>query len=132
MTTSRLFILCAAALLCAIALAQQPTPAQAPQDDTTDELATVDGQTLTTDQLWWYIENTAGGRVLDEMIVRTLVMQAASEQGVKVGTPEVDEALGTIAEQHGSQAGFERWLAASGQTEKVCASGSSSSCSWTS
>ncbi len=118
MTTSRLFILCAVTLLCAIALAQQPAPAQAPPDDTTDALATVDGQTLTADQLWWYIENTAGGRVLDEMIVRALVMQAASEQAVKVGTPEVDEALARIVEQHGSQAVFERWLAESGQTEK--------------
>jgi len=117
-TTSRLFILCAVTLLCAIALAQQPAPAQAPPDDTTDALATVDGQTLTADQLWWYIENTAGGRVLDEMIVRALVMQAASEQAVKVGTPEVDEALARIVEQHGSQAVFERWLAESGQTEK--------------
>jgi len=117
-TTSRLFILCAVTLVCAIALAQQPEPAQAPQDDTTDTLATVDGQTLTTDQLWWYIENTAGGRMLDEMIVRALVMQAASEQAVKVGTPEVDEALARIVEQHGSQAAFERWLAGSGQTEK--------------
>lgn len=112
-------MLCAAALLCALAPAQQPEqPTPSPQDDTTDVLATVDGRTITADELWWYVENTAGGRVLDEMIVRELIMRTADQQGLKVGTPEVDEALARIVEQHDSPEAFERWLAESGQTEK--------------
>ncbi|GEM_PF-2535264 len=119
MSTSRPVILCIAALLCAVTCAQQPQPATQPlQDDTTDVLATVDGQAITADQLWWYLENTLGGQLLDQMIVRTLVVQAAEEQGLKVGAPEVDEAMAKTIEGHGSQAGFQRWLAQSGQTEK--------------
>lgn len=94
-------------------------PAQAPsQDDTVDLLATVDGEQITADELWWYMENTSGGRVLDEMIVRQLIMLEAAQEGIKVGTPEVDEAVARVQEEHGSQAGFRRWLHENGQTEK--------------
>ncbi len=64
------------------------------------------------------MENTRGGRVLDEMIVRRLIMQEAEERGVKVGTPEVDAALDRIRQEHGVETGFERWLHENGQTEK--------------
>lgn len=119
MTTSRLMAVVAVTLICAAAFAQQDQqPDEPAQDDTIDVLATVDGEDITADQLWWYLEHTHGGRILDEMIVRNLIMDEASEKGLKVGTPEVDEALARIADQHGSQAGFERWLHENGQTEK--------------
>ncbi|MFW5867430.1 MAG: SurA N-terminal domain-containing protein, partial [Armatimonadota bacterium] len=119
MSTIRLMAVVTTVFVCAVALAQ---PAEQPDeplpDDTTDVLATVDGDDITADQLWWYLEHTLGGRVLDEVIVRGLIMDEAAEKGLKVGTPEVDEALARIAEQHGSQARFERWLHENGRTEK--------------
>lgn len=120
MSTDRLFAVGAIALLLCVAAVAQETdqPTEMPQDDTTDVLATVDGESITADQLWWYMENTRGGRVLDEMIVRHLLMQEAEQRGLKVGAPDVDAAVERIAEQHGSAAAFERWLHESGQTEK--------------
>ena len=107
-------------LLCAASMAQDAEQAaDTPQpDDTSDVLATVDGVTINADELWWYMENTRGGRVLDEMIVRRLIMQEADKQGVKVGAPEVDEAVARVKQEHGVEAGFERWLHENGQTEK--------------
>ncbi|MFP4250122.1 MAG: peptidyl-prolyl cis-trans isomerase [Armatimonadota bacterium] len=120
MRIARVVVAGALALLCVAAVAQESEqPADVPaQDDTTDLLATVDGEPIDADELWWYMENTRGGQVLDEMIVRRLIMQEAEERGVKAGTPEVDEALDRIRQEHGVETGFERWLHENGQTEK--------------
>lgn len=119
MKTSRLFIVGAVMLTSLLVSAQQPEqPVDAPLDDTTDVLATVEGEAINAEQLWWYMENTCGGRVLDEMIVHRLILREAAREGVKVGTPEVDDALARLVEQHGSQGAFERWLAENGRTEK--------------
>ncbi|MFW6437877.1 MAG: peptidyl-prolyl cis-trans isomerase [Armatimonadota bacterium] len=107
-------------LICAVSVAQDIEEATepSPADDTTEALATVDGEQIDADELWWYMQNTRGGRVLDEMIVRQLIIQEAAEQGVKVGTPEVDEAVAQIKQEHGVETGFTHWLQESGQTEK--------------
>jgi foldase protein PrsA len=118
--TSRLIVAGMLALLCCVALAQeteQPTE-MSPDDDASDVLATVGGETINADELWWYMQNTRGGRLLDEMIVRQLIMQEAEERGIKVGTPEVDEAVARVKQEHGVETGFKRWLHENGQTEK--------------
>lgn len=119
MSISRLIVVGTIAAICAGAVAQDTDqPAAPPIDDTTDVLATVDGEEINADQLWWYMGNTSGGRVLDEMIVRHLIMQEADERGLKVGTPEVDAAIERMEDQHESEAAFQRWLNENGQTEK--------------
>jgi hypothetical protein len=116
---SRLFVMGAVAFIALAAVAQETEqPTELLHDDTTDVLATVNGEPISADQLWWYMENTRGGQVLDQMIVRHLIMREAGEQGVSVGTPEVDDAVARIVEQHGSQGAFERWLRERGQTDK--------------
>ncbi len=120
MRISRFVVAGALALLCVAVPAQedgQPADAPAP-DDTTEVLATVNGEQIDADELWWYMENTRGGRVLDEMIVRRLITQEAAEKKIKVGAPEVDEAAARVKQEHGVNTGFERGLHENGQTEK--------------
>ncbi len=94
---------------------QEPEPSP-PQPTAT--LAIVNGQAVTADELWWYMSQTSGGRLLDELIFWRLLQEEAEKQGVKVGAPAVDEALAALKAEHGSEAAFERWLHASGQTLK--------------
>ncbi len=97
------------------AFAQESAEQPQPQERT---LATVNGEAITDEALWWYMEQTVGGRLLDEMILRTLLTEEAEKQGVKVGTPEVDEAIAAMKADYASEEAFERWLHESGQTMK--------------
>ncbi|MGC9316647.1 MAG: peptidyl-prolyl cis-trans isomerase [Armatimonadota bacterium] len=90
---------------------QRPAPAQR-------VLATVDGEEITDRELWWHMEQTAGGRLLDELILHHLLAAEAEERGVKVGAPEVDEAVAALRAEHQSQDAFENWLHETGQTMK--------------
>ncbi|MFW6155785.1 MAG: peptidyl-prolyl cis-trans isomerase [Armatimonadota bacterium] len=119
MSRSRLVAAVALAVACATVHAQQTEqPVETPPGATPEVLATVDGEGIDADHAWWHLAHTRGGQILDELIVRHLIFAEADRRGLKVGTPEVDEALARIVEQHGSQAGFERWLHENGQTEK--------------
>lgn len=104
----------AVALIPAVVAAQEPEQTEpAPR-----ALATVDGERIDEDDLWWYMEQTEGARLLDELILRRLIAAEAREQGVKVGEPEVDEALERVKAEHGSEEQFRRWLHESGRTLK--------------
>lgn len=119
MSTNRPFIVIAILLVCALSWAQQPQqPAEPDEGETPDILAIVDGTAVNSDELWWYMEQTAAGRLLDDFIVRHLIMREAEREGVKVGTPQVDEALEGVRGQYPSAVAFRRWLHQTGQTEK--------------
>ncbi len=118
-STRRLLVVTAIAIVCASAVAQETDqPAEQPRDDNANVMATVEGEDITADEVWWYLGHTRGGQLLDEMIVRQLIMDEAADKGIKVGTPEVDEALQRISEQHGSEQQFKGWLHENGQTKK--------------
>jgi foldase protein PrsA len=110
-----LWITAAAVLTCTAVLAQEP---EQPEEQPAEVLATVDGEEITSDDLWWYIEQTRGGDILDDFILRTLIAAEAEEHQVKVGTPEVDDALAELRARYDSDAEFERWLHETGQTLK--------------
>jgi len=108
------------ALACTAALAQEPVdqPAEPAEQAPEQVLATVDGEPITVADLWWFTEQMAGGRLLDDMILWRLVTAEAEAVGVKVGTPEVDEAVEQLKAGHASETEFEQWLHDRGQTLK--------------
>ncbi len=101
--------------VCIPAWSQQPEPAD---EESSAVLAIVDGRPVTTDELWWYMSQTSGGRLLDDLILSHLLAAEAAEQGVKVGEPAVDDALAALRAGYESETAFERWLIESGQTLK--------------
>ncbi len=101
--------------VCTLAWGQAPGPAEA---DSNAVLAIVDGQPVTADELWWYMSQTGGGRLLDELILSRLLAAEAAAQGVKVTEPEVDDALSALRAGYPSETAFSRWLRDSGQTLK--------------
>ncbi|MGD9497600.1 MAG: peptidyl-prolyl cis-trans isomerase [Armatimonadota bacterium] len=116
MTFTRVACASAAIVLCLPAWGQQAPPAADPQPSRV--LATVDGHPITQDELWWYMTQRSGGRLLDDLIVLRLLAREAEERGVRVSAPEVDEALAVLKAEHASEAEFERWLHETGQTLK--------------
>ncbi len=115
MNHTRLWMTAAVVLTCTAILAQEP---EQPEEQPAEVLATVDGEEITSDDLWWYIEQTRGGDILDDFILRTLIAAEAEEEQVKVGTPEVDDAFAELRARYDSDAEFERWLHETGQTLK--------------
>ncbi|MEA3403804.1 MAG: peptidyl-prolyl cis-trans isomerase [Armatimonadota bacterium] len=107
-----------AAALMLIPAARAQEAGEQPDQPAERILATVDGEEITDRELWWYMEQTAGGKLLDELILRHLLAAEAEGQGVKVGTPEVDEAVAALRAEHGSEDTFEAWLRETGQTMK--------------
>jgi len=110
-------IVLTAVLVCAVALAQEPTEPAAPAPEP-KVLAVVNGQNITDKQLWWAMEQGWGGEILDHIITDLLVRQAAAEAGLKVGTPEVDAELATIKSDYPSEQAFQQMLRDLGMTLK--------------
>lgn len=101
--------------VCMSAWGQAPEPAD---EESSAVLAIVDGRPVTADELWWYMSQTSGGRLLDDLILSRLLAVEAAAQGVKVAEPDVDDALAALRAGYASETAFERWLIESGQTLK--------------
>ena len=115
MKYTRLSTIIAAAFTCTAILAQDPAPAPEQQSRV---LAIVEGAEITVDDFWWYMEQTRGGAILDDLILRRLLEAEADNRQINIGEPAVDEALARLREQYDTEADFERWLRESGQTVK--------------
>ncbi|GAF98338.1 unnamed protein product, partial [marine sediment metagenome] len=88
MTLTRVACAGAIMLACLSAWGQQDT--EQPADQDADRvLATVDGTSITESELWWYMTQLSGGRLLDDLILSRLLAAEAEEQGVKVSGPDV-------------------------------------------
>jgi len=116
-STRSLMIALAATLICAVAVAQQPS-APTPPPAADRPLAVVNGVTITEKQLWWAMEQGWGGQILDEMITDLLLQQAGREAGIKVTDSEVDAALARVRSEYPGKAAFEDMLRHSGMTVK--------------
>lgn len=104
-----------ALLTCTMIAAQEPAPAPEQQARV---LAVVEGMQITDQDLWWYMEQTSGGAILDDLILHRLLQAEADGRQINIGEPLVDDALARLREGHDSEADFERWLRESGQTLK--------------
>ena len=115
MKLAQLSMIAAAVLTCTVIVAQEPAP---PAEEPAQGIATVDGVTVTREDLWWFMEQTRGGAILDDFILRRLIEAEAAEHQLSVGEPYVDEALTELRERYESEEEFDRWLRESGQTLK--------------
>jgi foldase protein PrsA len=80
-------------------------------------MATVNGESITQEDLVQRLLRYNGKSALDAMINRTIVSQEAKRQGVSVTDAEVDQRLGLIKNQLGGAEGYSRWLSQSGLAE---------------
>ena len=76
--------------------------------------AVINGQTITRAELAQDALQLAGNQALRQIIINTLVTQAAQKQGVTVTPAEVDARLAQVRQQVGAQypGGFDAYLAA--------------------
>lgn len=74
--------------------------AQSTASETTDEnvVAVVNGQNITKQQLYELLVNTYGEDALDVLIRRTLIIQEAEKEGVKVTRKELENKLASLIE----------------------------------
>ncbi len=112
---NRLVMMAAAMSLCTAVIAQDnPSPPEEPSR----VLAIVEDTEISSDDLWWFMEQTRGGDILDELILSRLLDAEAKQKQINIGEPDVDEALARLREQYATEEEFSRWLAESGQTLK--------------
>ncbi len=80
-------------------------------------LATVNGQSITREELVQRLLTYYGKTSLEAMINRMLVAQEAKHLGVTATDAELDTRLGLIKNQLGGAEGYSHWLSQSGITE---------------
>ena len=80
-------------------------------------VATVNGAPISRLTLIKEMENQIGEQVLDTMVTRELILQAAKEQNIAVSTEEVDQEIASLKEQFTSSGqDFDQILAMQGLT----------------
>ena len=87
-------------------------------------IARVNGQPITQQQLWDYLELIEDGATargaLDGLVVRHLIRQEAEKRDISVDRAEIDRRLAGVADYLLANTGnsYEQWLEESGQTEQ--------------
>lgn len=79
-------------------------------------IARVNGETITKEELYQRLEKRAGKQVLDEMITEKLILQEAAKNKIKVTDKEIETKLADMKTRMGGEKSFNAQLKQSGYT----------------
>lgn len=81
-----------------------------------ETVASVDGNKITSDDLYEILSSQYGSSVVDTLITNKVIELEADKQGVKVSKQEIDEELATFIESYGGEDSFNSALESRGIT----------------
>lgn len=79
-------------------------------------VARVNGETITKEELYQRLEKRAGKQILDEMITEKLILQEAAKNKIKITDKEIKSKLADMKTRMGGEKSFNAQLKQSGYT----------------
>ncbi len=104
---SSLIVLVAIAVLSSVVLAQPPT---SPPDPDAESLCVVNGALITRAEVNKAIQQMWGRKILEDLIERKLILQAAQSRGLSISEEELNGRLAAVKAEHGSLDDFNEMM----------------------